>query len=318
MGQAGINMSLSQASFNTVIGNAIPCTAGSKGCSWELENWGAAGSSPRTTTRRGRRSSRPGPARTRAATRTRPTTPTSWPPTPPRSPLTQYENYLAEQLPVVYQPNAGNPITEIQKNLTGVDPTELLCRPSNRRPGGSSRPGSGLDVIEPGHGDVVDVELPTPDRRSGVGNPPGSSRRRGVSAADDQVPPPPHRPGARGHRRGDPDHLLPGPADPRRGGQSRPRHQGHLGGHRPLQPGQRPRPAHLGPVLAVHRRDRRPPQPGLLVQVQPGGPGGHRSAPTQDPDPGRGVGAPLPGHRHPARHPAGGPAQQADRLRRDQ
>ena len=43
---------------------------------------------------------------------------------------------------------------------------------------------------------------------------------------------------------------------------------------------------------------------------------GHRGAPAEDPDPGGCVGAPLPDRRHPPRHPPGGPAQQADRLRR--
>ena len=38
--QAGFNLTLSQASFNTVIGNATACTPGPS-CTWELENWGA-------------------------------------------------------------------------------------------------------------------------------------------------------------------------------------------------------------------------------------------------------------------------------------
>ena len=33
----GINVTLSGASFNTVIGNAITCP---NGCSWQLQNWG--------------------------------------------------------------------------------------------------------------------------------------------------------------------------------------------------------------------------------------------------------------------------------------
>ncbi len=38
--QAGFNITLSQASFDTVIGNATTCTP-SPSCTWELENWGA-------------------------------------------------------------------------------------------------------------------------------------------------------------------------------------------------------------------------------------------------------------------------------------
>jgi peptide/nickel transport system substrate-binding protein len=124
--QAGISMSLSQASFNTVIGNAVPCKAGSKGCSWELENWGAgwifspdyyptgeeifqtgAGSNS------GSYSDTTNDANIVATDTT-------------QTPLTTYENYLAEQLPVIYQPNAGNPLYEIQKNLSGFTPPSPL------------------------------------------------------------------------------------------------------------------------------------------------------------------------------------------------
>ena len=38
--QVGFNITLSQASFDTVIGNATACTP-SPSCTWELENWGA-------------------------------------------------------------------------------------------------------------------------------------------------------------------------------------------------------------------------------------------------------------------------------------
>ena len=38
--------------------------------------------------------------------------------------LTKYENYLAKQLPVVYQPNYVTQMTEIQKGLSGVTPAE--------------------------------------------------------------------------------------------------------------------------------------------------------------------------------------------------
>ena len=47
--QVGINVTLSQAPFDTVIGNATACTPGPN-CTWELENWGRAGCTPPTTT----------------------------------------------------------------------------------------------------------------------------------------------------------------------------------------------------------------------------------------------------------------------------
>ena len=59
----------------------------------------------RTTTRPGRRSSRPGPGPTRAATRIPTNDANILATNVTQAPLTQYENYLAEQLPVVCQPN---------------------------------------------------------------------------------------------------------------------------------------------------------------------------------------------------------------------
>ncbi len=123
---AGINITLSQGSFNTVIGNAIPCTPGGKGCGWEMASWGAgwlfspdyypsgeeifqtdAGSNS------GSYADATNDANILATTNT-------------QTPLTAYENFLAEQLPVVYQPNAGNPLYEVQKNLKGFSPASPL------------------------------------------------------------------------------------------------------------------------------------------------------------------------------------------------
>ena len=49
--------------------------------------------------------------------------------------LTNYENYLTQQLPVVYQPNAVTSLTEIKKGLTGVTPQSPLwsINPENWR-----------------------------------------------------------------------------------------------------------------------------------------------------------------------------------------
>ena len=49
--------------------------------------------------------------------------------------LTKYENYLAEQLPIVYQPNPATSLTEIKKGLTGVTPQSPLdsINPENWR-----------------------------------------------------------------------------------------------------------------------------------------------------------------------------------------
>jgi peptide/nickel transport system substrate-binding protein len=133
--QAGINMSLSAASFDSVIGAAVPCTAGSSGCGWELQNWGAgwvyapdyypsgeeifqtgAGSNS------GSYSDKTNDSLILATNKTSVS-------------LTKWENYLATQLPVIYQPNYVTSITEIQKGLSGVTPQSVYwaLNPENWR-----------------------------------------------------------------------------------------------------------------------------------------------------------------------------------------
>jgi peptide/nickel transport system substrate-binding protein len=121
--QAGINISLTSASFNSVLGVAVPCPTG---CSWELENWGAgwifapdyypsgeeifqsgAGSNS------GNYSDSTNDANIKATNVTNVS-------------LAQYEDYLAKQVPVVYQPNYTNPIDEISKSLHGATPVNVL------------------------------------------------------------------------------------------------------------------------------------------------------------------------------------------------
>ena len=120
--QAGITMNLSQASFNTVIGNATPC----KSCSWQLENWGAgwifapdfypSGESIFQTGAGSNSGSYSDPTNDSNILATNVT----------QAPLTQYENYLAEQVPGVWQPNQVTSLTEIRKGLTGVLPQNPL------------------------------------------------------------------------------------------------------------------------------------------------------------------------------------------------
>jgi peptide/nickel transport system substrate-binding protein len=121
---AGINMSLSQQSFNTVLGNSTPCTGST--CNWELGNWGAGWifspdyyptGEPIFQTGAGSNSGSYSDPTNDAYILATNTT---------QAPLTQYENYLAEQLPVIYQPNTVTSLTEITKSLTGVTPQSPL------------------------------------------------------------------------------------------------------------------------------------------------------------------------------------------------
>jgi peptide/nickel transport system substrate-binding protein len=131
---AGINVALSTASFNTVLANAVPCSGGSS-CSWQLANWGAGwlfspdyyptGESIFQTgagSNSGSYSDSTNDANILATNQT-------------QVPLTQYENYLAEQLPVVWEPNNSSSLTETAKGLNGTTPQSPLwsINPENWR-----------------------------------------------------------------------------------------------------------------------------------------------------------------------------------------
>jgi len=132
-GSAGINVSIRQESFNSIIGEAVPCSG--SGCTWQIDNWGAGwifspdyyptGESIFQTGANSNGGSYSDPtndANIKATTVT-------------QTPLTQYENYLAEQLPVVFQPNTVTQLTEVAKGLNGVLPQSPLqnINPENWR-----------------------------------------------------------------------------------------------------------------------------------------------------------------------------------------
>jgi peptide/nickel transport system substrate-binding protein len=122
--QAGIKITLTTASFNTVIGNAVQCKG--KSCTWEMENWGGgwvyapdyypSGELLFQTGAGSNGGSYSDPTADKLIHDTNFGTAT----------LAKYENYLAQQLPVVWQPNAAFQVTEIQKNLQGVTPQNPL------------------------------------------------------------------------------------------------------------------------------------------------------------------------------------------------
>jgi len=123
--QAGIKITLTTASSNVVLSDAVPCSA-SESCGWELANWGVgwlfepsayptgesiflsgAGSNS------GSYSDRTNDANIAATVTTRAT-------------LASYARYLSRQLPVVYQPSQATSLTEIKKTLRGVMPQNPL------------------------------------------------------------------------------------------------------------------------------------------------------------------------------------------------
>jgi len=123
--QAGINVNLSSASFNTVIGNATVCTPGPS-CTWQLENWGAGWVfSPdyyptgEEIFQTGAGSNSGSYSDTTNDNNIKATTSTN-------VNLYQYQNYLAQQLPVIYQPNPPFMLSEIKSTLQGATPQNVF------------------------------------------------------------------------------------------------------------------------------------------------------------------------------------------------
>jgi peptide/nickel transport system substrate-binding protein len=119
---AGINMSLSQASFNTVIGTAVPCSS----CSWELQNWGAGWIFAPDYYPTGEELFQTGAGSNSGSYSDKTNDSNILATNTTQAPLTDYENYLAEQLPVIYQPNAASLLSEIKHGLSGVTPQSPL------------------------------------------------------------------------------------------------------------------------------------------------------------------------------------------------
>jgi peptide/nickel transport system substrate-binding protein len=120
---AGINVQLSGASFDTVIGNAIACP---NGCSWELQNWGGGWTFAPDYYPSGEDLFSLGSeanygdyndAKNQSLIEATDDTNVS---------LTTWENYLAKQLPDVWQPAQAYVLTEYNKNLTGVTPQNVF------------------------------------------------------------------------------------------------------------------------------------------------------------------------------------------------
>jgi peptide/nickel transport system substrate-binding protein len=121
--QAGINIALTSASFNDVIGNATPCP---KGCSWELENWGAGWIFSPDYYPSGEEIFQTGAGSNSGDYSNLQNDKNIIATNKQQVSLTKYENFLANQLPVVFQPNYANPMNEISNKLEGATPANVL------------------------------------------------------------------------------------------------------------------------------------------------------------------------------------------------
>ena len=195
---------------------AIPCSGTS--CSWQMANWGAGwifspdgyptGESIFQTGAGSNSGSYSDPTNDANITGHQPT----------QAPLTQYENYLAKQLPVVFEPNYSSSLTEIGEGTDRHDAPEpvLVHQPGelalHRLSGATSRRPTIVATR-------TSTEYPAPGAFRGRGRsvPMGSvSGDRTRLRNDDRL----HHPatGTGRHRRSgchSPD-VPPGPPDPRR------------------------------------------------------------------------------------------------------
>jgi peptide/nickel transport system substrate-binding protein len=129
----GIHVSLVPQTFDTVTANATSCSGAS--CTWSMANWGGGwifspDSYPTGETLFGKGSEANYgsyyDAKNESLINATITTGTT---------LTTWENYLAKQLPVVFEPNPAYTLTEINKKLSGVTPQNVYTtiEPENWR-----------------------------------------------------------------------------------------------------------------------------------------------------------------------------------------
>ncbi|MCU1492492.1 MAG: extracellular solute-binding protein family 5 [Acidimicrobiaceae bacterium] len=127
LAQVGVQLNLTSAPFNTVIANAAPCKVGPS-CTWQMENWGQGWSygpdyyptgesifATGSGINEGSYSNTVNDANINATHTVSGT-----------KVLDTYENYLASQLPDVWQPNPDFQVSEIRNTLKGVVQSPLL------------------------------------------------------------------------------------------------------------------------------------------------------------------------------------------------
>ena len=123
----GIDLNLTTAPFNTVLANAVPCNVGPS-CTWQMENWGEGwsfgpdfyptGESIFETGSGINEGSYSNSINDANINLTHTISGVAI--------LDKYENYLAKQLPDVWQPDPDFQISEIKNTLKGVTQSAIL------------------------------------------------------------------------------------------------------------------------------------------------------------------------------------------------
>ena len=122
--QAGIDLNLSEAPFDTVISSSVPCQPTQASCSWQLDNWGGGWSYSMDHFPNGDVIFGTG-AGDNFGSYNSPTADSLIAQTDHQpGTLDTDENYLAQNLPTVFMPKADYQLTEISTKLQGVTPQE--------------------------------------------------------------------------------------------------------------------------------------------------------------------------------------------------
>jgi len=121
--QVGINVTLTSASFNTVIGNAVPCPSG---CPWALENWGGGWVFSPDYYPTGEEIFATG-AGSNSGSYSNATNDANITDTYTSNVnLDKYQNFLATNLPAVWEPNPAFEYSEISNKLHGATPQNVF------------------------------------------------------------------------------------------------------------------------------------------------------------------------------------------------
>ena len=124
--QVGINVNLSSASFNTVLGQAVPCTGGAS-CSWAMENWGGGWEFSPDYYPSGEEIFQTG-AGSNSGSYSNPTNDANIKESyQTNTNLDKYQNFLSTDLPVVWEPNPAYEMSEIKSTLHGVVPQNVFA-----------------------------------------------------------------------------------------------------------------------------------------------------------------------------------------------
>jgi peptide/nickel transport system substrate-binding protein len=126
--EAGIKVSLKGTTFDNVFSIAVPCARQQAACSWEFANWDGGwiyspdylptGEDFFATNAAENFGSYSNATTDRLIKQTDLSSSLSY--------LTQYENYVVHNLPVVWQPNTANALAEVSDNVGGVTPINAL------------------------------------------------------------------------------------------------------------------------------------------------------------------------------------------------